>query len=163
MCVYLAVAYQSKFYGTPADQCYYLQGNTVDTLKEFNQGGVLRSWTPIFLDEFEAADIKQQGLLGENSLKVLTDVWEGGSIRARYHDIVMPPKVPRVFAANAADSEEWLSNLGAHQQHRDAILKRVMFFKIKDCIIPSELRQTKTNDIDADLVSALASGLEYLG
>jgi hypothetical protein len=157
------VSYQSKFYGTPAEKCYYLQGNTVDMLKEFNQGGVLRSWTPIFLDEFEAADIRQQGLLGENSLKVLTDVWEGGSIRARYHDVVMPPRVPRVFAANVTSADEWLQGLGAHEQHRAAILKRVMFFHLTQSVMPADLRGAPQTVLDPSLAEALAAGHEFLG
>ena len=132
-------------------------------LKECNQGGVLRSWTTPFLDEFEAADIKQQGLLGENSLKVLTDVWEGGSIRARYNDIVIPPKVPRIFAANCDDANAWLAQLGAHEMHRNAIMKRTIFFIVKSCLIPLELRQQGGQPLDEDLDHALTSGLDYMG
>ena len=162
-CVYWAVSYQGKFYGTPPEKCYYLQCNTVDMLKEFKQGGVLKSWTPIFLDEFQAADIKQQGIVGENGLKVLCEAWEGGTIRARYHDIILPTSVPRIFAANVASSAAWLNHLGVDDMHRIPIMKRVMFFHVTTALVPEQMRNKKLVVLDTGLKDALAAGLSYMG
>jgi hypothetical protein len=139
-CAYAAVAYQSHHYGTPAEKACFIVANTIDMLKECTTSGQWRPYTPLFLDEFEAADVRQQGLLGENSLKVLVDVMSGGTIRARYHDVAIPPACCRIFASNVGSSDEWLQHLGCHEEHRAAILKRTMFFQVRASVLPPALR-----------------------
>ena len=164
LCHVLATAYQGNAYGTEPARCYYLQANTVDMLKEFNQGGVLRSYTPVFLDEFEAADVRQQGIMGENSLKVLTDVREGGTIRARYHDVLIPPRVPRVFAANVLSADAWFASIGAEEQHRMALRKRTLFFVLTQSVMPDWHNTTMAeDDIDPAFGTALQAVLENRG
>jgi hypothetical protein len=162
-CCYFAKAYQGLHYGVEASEAYYLMGNTVDMLKEFNQGGVWRAWTPLFLDEFEGADIRQQGLLGENSMKVLVDPGSGGSIRARYHDIVVPPNCPRVFASNLLEPEDWMAHLDIHETHGRAIRKRVLFFKVVRSVMPMELRAAAASsgiEVTAAMRQALANAMD---
>lgn len=133
--VYLAMAYQQSAYNTPQGRCYYVQANSVDTLRAC--GHVLKSYVPIFVDEFEASDIRQQGPLGENGLKVLCDVPEGGTLRVRFGSIVFPPLAPRLFAANCSGPEGWLKRLGADPVHLGAIRKRVVFFNVSEPLVPA--------------------------
>jgi hypothetical protein len=161
-CSYAAVAYQSHHYGTPSDKATFIVANTIDMLKECTTSGSWRPYTPLFLDEFEAADVRQQGLIGENSLKILVDVQSGGTIRARYHDVAIPPACPRIFASNVTSRDEWLQHLGCHEEHRAAILKRTMFFEVRATVLPLALRGTTQGAIEvtpglrASLEAALA-------
>jgi hypothetical protein len=164
-CTYAAVAYQGLHYGTPRERCYFLAGNTVDMLKEFNSGGVWRPWTPLFLDEFDASDTRQQGILGENSMKVLTDPHAGGSIRCRYHDVVVPPNCPRVFASNQPDSTAWLATLGVDETHAPAIRKRCLFFRVVRDLLPSALRGAANSggiEVTVAMTDALAASLDAM-
>jgi hypothetical protein len=160
-CAYAAVAYQGHHYGTPAEKACFIVANTVDMLKECNSSGNWKAYTPLFLDEFDAADVRQQGLLGENSLKVLTDPTSGGTIRARYHDLAIPPLCPRIFASNLASSDEWLQNLGCHDEHKAAILKRTMFFMVRSSVMPMALRGVAESAIEVTpgLMAALDASL----
>ena len=132
--VYFATAYQQLAYGTPAGRCYYIQSNSVDTLRAC--GHLLKPYVPIFIDEFQAADVRQQGFLGENGVKVLCDVPEGGTLRVRFGSIVFPQCCPRLFAANCANPEDWLQKLGTNASHLGAIRKRVVFFRVLSRIVP---------------------------
>jgi hypothetical protein len=114
-CAFAAVAYQSHHYGTAPDKATFIVANTIDMLKECTTSGQWRPYTPLFLDEFEAADVRQQGIVGENSVKILVDVQSGDTIRARYHDVAIPPACPRIFASNVTTSDEWLQHLGCHE------------------------------------------------
>jgi hypothetical protein len=157
-CCALAKAYQGHHYKTEPEKCYYLMGNTVDCLKEYNQGGVWKSWVPLLLDEFESTDIRQQGLLGENSMKMLTDPCSGGSVRARYHDIVVPPMCPRLFTSNMPSAERWLSHMDVDEMHSRAIRKRCLFFVMRANVMPMELRgPAATSGIE--VTSAMRQGL----
>jgi hypothetical protein len=162
-CCALAKAYQGLHYGTEADKAYYLMGNTVDMLKEFNQGGVWKAWVPLLLDEFESTDIRQQGLLGENSMKVLTDPCSGGSVRARYHDIVIPPMCARVFTSNMPSAERWMAHMDIDESHGRAIRKRCLFFVIRRSVMPLDLRGSAASsgiEVTAAMRQALASAME---
>lgn len=132
--VYLATAYQQLAYGTPTGRCYYIQANSVDTLRAC--GHFFKPYIPIFIDEFQAADVRQQGPLGENGLKVLCDVPEGGTLRVRFGSIVFPQCCPRIFAANCATPEDWLQKLGSNEVHLGAIRKRVVFFRVGHRLVP---------------------------
>jgi hypothetical protein len=158
-CAYAAVAYQGLNYDTVRDKCYFLMGNTVDMLKEFNSGGVWRPWTPLFLDEFDASDTRQQGILGENSMKVLTDPLAGGSIRCRYHDVVVPPNCPRVFASNQSDASAWLAHLGVDETHSAAIRKRCPFFRVRSNLLPVALHGSQ-QDGGIEVTAAMTQALE---
>jgi hypothetical protein len=160
-CAYAAVAYQSHHYGTPADKACFIVANTIDRLKECTTSGNWKPYTPLFLDEFEAADVRQQGLLGENSLKILVDVMSGGTIRARYHDVAIPAACPRIFASNVGSSDEWLQHLGCHEEHRAAILKRTMFFPVRTSVLPVALRGSTQSAIEVSpgLLASLEAAL----
>jgi hypothetical protein len=147
-CAFAAVAYQSHHYGTAPDKATFIVANTIDLLKECTTSGQWRPYTPLFLDEFEAGDVRQQGLLGENSLKILVDVQSGGTMRARYHDVAIPPACPRIFASNVGSSDEWLQHLGCHEEHRAAILKRTMFFRVTTSVLPLALRGAAQSAIE---------------
>jgi hypothetical protein len=162
-CVYFAKAYQKLHYGTEADRAYYLMGNTVDMLKEFNQGQVWKSYVPLLLDEFDGTDTRQQGILGENSMKILTDVASGGSMRCRYHDVVIPSMCPRVFTSNSLTPERWLSHLDVDEAHGKAIRKRVLFFAVGGNVMPLDLRGRVSNtgiEVTAAMRTALAEAME---
>jgi hypothetical protein len=150
-CAYAAVAYQGHHYGTSADKATFIVANTVDLLKECTTSGQWRPYTPLFLDEFEAGDARQQGILGENTLKVLVDVMSGGTLRARYHDVAIPAACPRIFASNVGSKEEWLLGLGCHEEHRAAILKRTMFFHLTSSVLPLSLRGSAPSAIEVTL------------
>jgi hypothetical protein len=162
-CVYFAKAYQKLHYDTEADKAYYLMGNTVDMLKEFNQGQVWKSYVPLLLDEFDGTDTRQQGILGENSMKVLTDVSSGGSMRCRYHDVVIPPMCPRVFTSNSLTPERWLSHLDIDEAHGKAIRKRVLFFVVGGNVMPMDLRgaaATSSIEVTQAMRAALQSAMD---
>jgi hypothetical protein len=162
-CAYAAAAYQGHHYGTVAEKATFIVANTIDLLKECTTSGQWRPYTPLFLDEFEAGDARQQGILGENTLKVLVDVMSGGTLRARYHDVAIPPACPRIFASNVSSSDEWLQHLGCHPEHRAAILKRTMFFSVQSSVLPVALRGAEQTAIEvtpglrASLDAALAA------
>jgi hypothetical protein len=157
-CAYAAVAYQGHHFGTPAEKATFIVANTVDLLKECTTSGQWRPYTPLFLDEFEAGDARQQGLLGENTLKVLVDVMSGGTLRARYHDVAIPAACPRIFASNVGSKEEWLQGLGCHEEHRAAILKRTMFFHLTSSVLPVSLRGSAPSAIE--VTAALRASLD---
>jgi hypothetical protein len=138
-------------------------GNTVDMLKEFNQGQVWKQWVPLLLDEFEGSDTRQQGILGENSMKVLTDVMNGGSMRCRYHDVVIPPMCPRLFTSNMPSAERWMNHLDIEEMHSRAIRKRVLFFVLRSSVMPLELRTAAASsgiEVTAAMRAALAAVME---
>lgn len=138
--VYLATAYQQMAYGTPPGRCYYIQANSVDTLRAC--GHLLKPYVPVFVDEFEASDVRQQGPLGENGLKVLCDVPEGGTLRVRFGSIVFPPSTPRLFAANCSSPDAWLRKLGADSVHLGAIKKRVAFFVVSKPLVAAGTKRS---------------------
>jgi hypothetical protein len=163
-CAYAAAAYQGHHYGTPADKATFIVANTIDLLKECTTSGQWRPYTPLFLDEFEAGDARQQGILGENTLKVLVDVMSGGTLRARYHDVAIPAACPRIFASNVGSQDEWLQHLGCHPEHRAAILKRTMFFTVTSSVLPFALRGAEhaAIEVTAGLRSALDAALSAM-
>ena len=154
-----AVAYQAMAYKTPANRCFYVQANSVDMLRCVQH--FLKPFVPIFLDEFEAADVRQQGHLNENSLKVLCDVGEGGTVRVRYGSIVFPQQCPRLFAANCASPEAWLKRIGADPIHLEAIKKRTIFFSVSEPLVPSSAARRSAIE-PTRLRAALEGGRAFL-
>ena len=153
---YLAAAYQGKFYDTPPERCYFIQANSVDALRACQH--VLKEWTPLFLDEFIPGD-RQQSRLGENGLKILTDVPQGGTLRIMYGSLIFPAFCPRLFAANATSAEEWLDRLGTNPLHRDAVLKRTLFFTLDSPLVTQgTVREANLEELRA----ALPAGMQFL-
>lgn len=73
----------------------YLLGDC-DYVKDSIEG--LRHCTfskPILLDDIDVSD------LPESVSKALTDVPDGGSVKMRYNDVIIPPGVPRIFCHNS--------------------------------------------------------------
>jgi hypothetical protein len=159
-CCALAKAYQGLHYQTEPEKCYYLLGNTADMLKEFNQGQVWKSYVPLLLDEFEGTDIRQQGILGENSMKVLTDVMNGGSMRCRYHDVAIPPMCARLFTSNMPSAERWMAHLDVDESHGRAIRKRCLFFVIRASVMPMDLRNSAAAASGIEVTAAMRAALE---
>jgi hypothetical protein len=159
-CCALAKAYQGVHYQTAPEKCYYLMGNTVDMLKEFNQGQVWKQWVPLLLDEFEGTDTRQQGILGENSMKVLTDVTNGGSMRCRYHDVSIPPMCARLFTSNMPSSAGWMAHMDIDEMHGRAIRKRCLFFVVRASVMPMELRNSAAASSGIEVTSAMRAAIE---
>ena len=151
--VYLALAYQQLVYKTSAARCFYVQANSIDTLRACGQ--LLKPYVPIFLDECEVADTRQQGALSENSVKVLCDVANGGTLRVRFGSIVFPPNCPRIFAANCDTAADWLEHLGSNPSHADAIQKRVIFFKVDRLLVPAGTARSSGLEDAAAVAAAL--------
>ncbi len=110
---------------------------------------------PIFLDECEVADTRQQGGLSENSVKVLCDVANGGTLRVRFGSIVFPPNCPRIFAANCNSPEDWLQTSGSNPAHVEAIRKRVIFFKVDRLLVPAGTARSSGLEDAAAVAAAL--------
>jgi hypothetical protein len=80
--------------------CYVV--STVDALPKSIKGHQV-----VLLDEFRVADKEQLIYLSENGFKVLLDVKNEGSIRARTTDIQLGARVPRLMTSNASSAEDW--------------------------------------------------------
>ena len=160
--VYLAASYQAEFYQTPPARCYFIQANSIDCLRSCQL--VLKSYVPLFIDEFEATDSRQQGILGPNSLKALCDVANGGTLRVRYGTIVIPENCPRIFAANVPTPDEWLQKLGSDPNHKPAILKRVLFFPVTEPMVQAASQEASGDEADRQsaLRRALPAGRQFL-
>ena len=102
-----------------------------------------------------ALPIWQQGALSENSVKVLCDVANGGTLRVRFGSIVFPPNCPRIFAANCSTAADWLEKLGSNPTHADAIEKRVIFFKVDRLLVPAGMARSSGLEDAAAVAAAL--------
>ena len=163
--ILFAVSYQTHHYQWEDEKCYFVQASTIDTLKELNTSDALKPWVPIFLDEFEWSDQRQQGGMSDSTVKILCDVWEGGTVRTRHHDLVLPPRMPRIFAAHCDTPEQWIDTIGSSNPlSRDAVRKRVLFFHVEHSVVPVACQGPAVSmTMDPGLKQALARGREYIG
>jgi hypothetical protein len=76
--------------------------STLDILPKTIQGHQL-----VLLDEFRVSDKEQLIYLSENGFKVLLDVKNEGSCRARCNDVQFAAKIPRLLTANASSPQDW--------------------------------------------------------
>jgi hypothetical protein len=162
--IFFAVSYQTHHYQWEDEKCYFVQASTIDTLKELNASDVLKPWVPIFLDEFEWSDQRQQGGMSDSAVKILCDTWEGGTVRTRHHDLVLPPRMPRIFCANCGTAAEWLGTVGAtNELSRGAVMKRMLFFEVTGSLMPLGLQNREASVMDPGLRAALVRGRGYIG
>ena len=104
--------------------------------------------------------------MSDAAVKILTEVWEGGSVRTRHYDLAVPPRMPRIFCANSGTAAEWLGTVGGgNQRSRSAVMKRMLFFEVTGSLMPVEMqnRASVAAVMDPSLREALVRGREYIG
>eukprot|EP00971_Amphidinium_carterae_P258655 5133816-Amphidinium_carterae.1 len=133
---------------------YFIQVNTVDALREASGSQCFKCGVPVIFDDIEPSKAcgSRKGHMLED-LKALCDVTNTVSIHARYKDIVLDERQPRIFTTNSTQPSEWHSQLPVdvlemsanrrkdYNAHVKAIFKRTAFARVTHSLIPEEIRK----------------------
>ena len=101
--------------------------------------------------------------LSANFVKNMCGVRGVGTIAARYQDFAFPERAPRFISSNAASPEEWLDGIGGTALDRDAIRKRVAFFKVPECVVPSSAKASLSGVLEAEAAKGAMRLAKKLG
>ena len=160
MCYTWAMGLQSD--GTPEEERYFVETSEVDSLKSV-QRSLLRD-TPIYFEECSFSDSCQFQHMSPNIMKLLLQIYAGGNVRARNHNVYLPPGAPRVFSSNAFGLEQF-TGLKAYNpsdaRELVAVRKRCFVFQVPDSIMNPELvaaGQDDEQEINRD-EEAIAAGM----
>jgi hypothetical protein len=127
-----------KAMGTP----YFVESNTVDSLRAVSGSGFFREHIPVLLDEWKPAGEKYSGKDGIDLLKCLYTVCDAKAVAARYSDIHFQDNQPKIQSCNCLSLDGWLECLGdASEADKDAVLRRVLFVEVTEPIVPAALRK----------------------
>jgi hypothetical protein len=138
-----ALAYQER-------NEYFVSTGTPDSLRRVAEEGLLVPGVPVVLDEVDPGDQKQhRGKLSGNFLKQLTGVKSGGVIGARYQDIALAPRSPRMITSNASSAAEWFSGVSGSEADVLAIRKRLAVFTVSRPLVPVSTTATEALEIEA--------------
>jgi hypothetical protein len=94
------------------EKTQYIFGKSIDSLGILSYSGAIRNSGAVCLTDFEFKAARGASY-GDEALKSLLDVPEGGSIQGtRYRPAIFPPGVPRVLALNgdAGNWGQWFAN-----------------------------------------------------
>jgi hypothetical protein len=129
---------------------YFVSTGTPDSLRRVAEEGLLVPGVPVVLDEVDPGDQKQhRGKLSGNFLKQLTGVKSGGVIGARYQDIALAPRSPRMITSNATSASEWFAGVNGSEADVLAIRKRLAVFTVTRPLVPAAASATEAFEIDA--------------
>jgi hypothetical protein len=138
-----ALAYQER-------NEYFVSTGTPDSLRRVAEEGLLVPGVPVVLDEVDPGDQKQhRGKLSGNFLKQLTGVKSGGVIGARYQDIALAPRSPRMITSNATSAAEWFSGVSGSEADVLAIRKRLAVFTVSRPLVPVSTTASEALEIEA--------------
>jgi len=84
---------------------WYCFCKSIDPLGSLSKFGLVQEASCATFTDFKLITQRGEDLNAEE-IKTLFDAGEGGQIRARYGNLIFPPKFPRMFAVNA-DVGEW--------------------------------------------------------
>jgi hypothetical protein len=100
---------QCKARGLP----YYIESNTPDSLRGVCINGFFRPHVPVILDEWRpesrasfGTGVQSREML--DTLKCLTSVDDGATIKCRYSDVKFAPGMPRLMTATCRTLEDWM-------------------------------------------------------
>jgi hypothetical protein len=130
---------------------YFVTTGTPDSLRRVAEEGLLVQGVPVVLDEIDPGDAKQhRSRLSGNFLKQLTGVKSGGVIGARYQDIALAPRSPRMITSNAVSAQQWLDGVAGSEADILAIRKRLVIFTVKRPLVPAAASATELFEIEAE-------------
>jgi hypothetical protein len=163
ICSLLAVRLQKKGGADP----YYLKVGTVDSLRVAKD--LMAANVPILFDEvtpsFPRGSLPPMTI---ECLKHITEAADTSCVHARYGDIVFHFPQPKIFTSNAASPHAWFNQLppdifGMEPAQRlglcpdvQAVMKRVFFLHVEQCMIPANVRAAH----DASKLAGLAAMME---
>jgi hypothetical protein len=129
---------------------YFVTTGTPDSLRRVAEEGLLVQGVPVVLDEIDPGDSKQhRSRMSGNFLKQLTGVKSGGVIGARYQDISLAPRSPRMITSNAVSAQQWLDGVAGSEADLLAIRKRLVIFTVKRPLVPAAASATELFEIEA--------------
>ena len=137
------------FTGNPRSEATVLLTNTLDSLRDYpiTKGRVL------VFDEFSPGDGEQIIHMSNKMLKSLMNPMATATVRCRHNDLVIPPSVPRLFSANAADPQSWL---GYKYTWSQPLQRRTVAFKINDRMVEADWKGVEDRDDDVDVAAMMA-------
>jgi hypothetical protein len=159
-------ALQCKARGLP----YYIESNTPDSLRGVCINGFFRPHVPVILDEWRpeakasfGAGVQSREML--DTLKCLTSVDDGATIKCRYSDIKFAPGMPRLMTANCRTLEDWMqvvTEAGGEADY-DAVLRRCLFVEVDRQLVSVERQATYKAEKGDELADMQAAVLHEQG
>ncbi len=120
---------------------YFIESNTVDSLRTVYINGFFRKHVPVLLDEWKPTGDKYSGRDGIDMLKCLNTVGDAATIKCRYSDIRFQDDQPKVQSCNCASLDAWCECLGeVDDVDKNAVLRRCLFVEITESLVPEALR-----------------------
>jgi hypothetical protein len=143
---------------------YYIDSNTPDSLRGVCVNGFFRPHVPVLLDDWrpEAKAIGTAMHSREmlDTLKCLTSVADGATIKCRYSDVKFAPGMPRLMTANCRTMEDWTRSVveAGEVEDYNAVLRRCLFVEVDRPLVAIEIqaayKASKGDDL-ADLQRAV--------
>ena len=125
-------------------------------LNKVSAHGYMRELLPIVIDDSELNDPNQNRTGGggdhqklrANYIKHLLNVKDGGEVGARFNQVCLEARMPRIVCINGKVTE-WLpdSVREGDAQHAGAIDKRLVVFEVTDELVTGETKQGYTNKL----------------
>jgi hypothetical protein len=121
---------------------YFIESNTVDSLRTVYVNGFFRKHVPVLLDEWKPTGDKYSGKDGIDMLKCLNTVGDAATIKCRYSDIRFQDDQPKVQSCNCTSLDDWCRCLGeVDDVDKNAVLRRCLFVEITESLVPAALRK----------------------
>jgi hypothetical protein len=113
-------------------QPYYIKVGTVESLRDANTNGFMKSKVPVLFDDLspDRACGTRTGMPVE-SLKLILEVTQSTSVHARFKDLVFAANQPRIFTANASNPNDWHNALPAHPFNGSDVSRLALNFNVK--------------------------------
>jgi len=134
---------------------YFAQSSTVDSLRMLSVQGFFRPYTAVVLDEWRIGKDSQDAQGHKvDFIKCLTDVENPGAVRLRYSDVRFAPYMPRLISSQQT-MDDWIETLSeAAESDRDAILKRLIFVEVTECLVPAAVSAARQHSKGTELKDA---------
>jgi len=127
----------------PFEELYVIYTGTMANLNKVSAHGYMRELQPIVIDDSELKDSHQNRAgsggdhqkLRANYIKHFLNVKDGGEVGARFNQVNLEVRQPRIVCINS-DVQDWLpSDIDANSQDGAAILKRLLVFQIPGNVV----------------------------
>ena len=144
---------------------WFVMTNTIDSLRVCTEAQLFQHRVPCIIDEWVAGVASQDPLATKiNFVKVVCDVANTTTLRARYTDIRLPSHTPRIITTQDS-REQWMLNLRQMGSEDDvnAVLKRTAWVEVPRSIMKHEAVEAHRKSLQDSGTTAILDLLKGMG
>lgn len=147
-CARALAAYWALGMDKPFNELFIIYTGTMANLNRVSALGYMQQLQPLVIDDSELDDGNQNRTgagdnqkLRANYVKHLLNVSDGGEVGARFNQVNIEARQPRIVCINGS-VKDWLpKGICNGDDHEAAIYKRIVVFEFKDSVVPEQVQE----------------------